>query len=254
MIKRLNNTESELRMREFEVITPETMQGINTGSIQTAHITEYGACMHDFISLPCTKYRDCINCNEQVCIKGDDEKLNRLQKRLELEMGFLKSDTTAVESGLLNADQHYKRRLIIIQRCQELITLLSDETLNTPLLKYANAFQGKIVSNEEGVLNILPNAQCVHADGSHKNIGSCGTNASCSDHAPIACYLCPKFRPWQDAPHIVILNQLLYERDHIHKETEDLAIASINDRAIIAVTQVINQCYELNHHKESING
>jgi len=125
--------------------------------------------------------------------------------------------------------------------------------MNGPLLMYANAFQGKIVLDEDEVLNILPNAQRIRADDSPSNIGSCGTNASCSDHAPIACYLCPKFRPWQDAPHKVILNQLLYERDRIHKETEDLTIASINDRAIIAVTQVINQCYELNRHKESIN-
>lgn len=129
MIKKLNNNKNELGLHEFEVMTPETFQEINTRSIQTAHVTEYGACIHDFIMSPCSKHRDCINCNEQVCIKGDNEKLDRLKKRLDREKLLLGNDKGAVDEGLLGADRHYQKRLITIKRCEELIVILSDENL-----------------------------------------------------------------------------------------------------------------------------
>jgi len=125
--------------------------------------------------------------------------------------------------------------------------------MNAPLMAYANAFQGKLVKDEEEAHDKLAGAGRIRTEDSQDNIGSCGTNAFCRDYAPIACYLCKKFMPWQDAPHHLILRDLVEERDRISKETGDLAIAAINDRAIIAVTQVIKQCDELNKGKESKN-
>lgn len=39
--------------------------------VPTAHTTDFGYCIHDFSMLPCQIHRDCLNCNEHVCIKGD---------------------------------------------------------------------------------------------------------------------------------------------------------------------------------------
>ncbi len=125
--------------------------------------------------------------------------------------------------------------------------------MNGPLIRYANAFQGNLVKDEVEAHEQLAGAGRIRTQESQDNIGSCGTNAFCHDYAPIACYLCKKFMPWQDAPHHLILRDLVEERDRISKETGDLAIASINDRAIIAVTQVMKQCAELNRDKESSN-
>lgn len=122
--------------------------------------------------------------------------------------------------------------------------------MNAPLLKYANAFQGKLVKGEAEAQDKFAGASRIRTDESQDDIGSCGTSAFCSDYAPIACYLCKKFMPWQDAPHHLILRDLVEERDRISKETGDLAIAAINDRAIIAVTQVMKQCDELNRGRE----
>ena len=77
--------------------------------------------------------------------------------------------------------------------------------MNTPLLKYANAFQGKLVKGESEAQEQLPGAGRIYTEDDQENIGSCGTNAFCRDHAPVACYLCKKFMPWQDAPHYLIL-------------------------------------------------
>jgi integrase len=125
--------------------------------------------------------------------------------------------------------------------------------MNAPLLRYANAFQGSLVKDEAEAQDKLAGAGRIRTEGSKDNVGSCGTDAFCRDYAPIACYLCKKFMPWQDAPHHLILITLVDERDRISKETGDLVIAAINDRAIIAVTQVMKQCAELKRDKESSN-
>lgn len=46
------------------------------------HITEFGYCTHDYVISSCEKFRDCVNCSEQLCIKGNSENLTRLKSRL----------------------------------------------------------------------------------------------------------------------------------------------------------------------------
>lgn len=138
---------------------------------------------------------------------------------------------------------------VYVQNHPDFATTIS-AIMNGPLIKYANAFQGKLVKGEAEAQKKFSEASRIRTDESKDDVGSCGTSAFCRDHAPIACYLCKKFMPWQDAPHHLILRDLVEERDRISKETGDLAIAAINDRAIIAVTQVIKQCNELNRGKE----
>ncbi|NRB38359.1 MAG: site-specific integrase [Pseudomonadales bacterium] len=116
------------------------------------------------------------------------------------------------------------------------------EVMNSHLTQYVAAFQGEIVKNEEEALSENPNASRIRTEDALDNIGSCGTNAMCSKYAPVACYLCEKFRPWRDAPHHLVLKHLEEERNSLFND--DPAIASINDRAIQAVLQVIVRCNE----------
>ncbi|MFK5893995.1 MAG: site-specific integrase [Pseudomonadota bacterium] len=125
------------------------------------------------------------------------------------------------------------------------------QIMNGALMKYANAFQGKIVDSESQAKTENPDACRIRTNDSSDDVGSCGTSAMCQDYAPIACYICPKFRPWRDAPHHIVLKWLLEERQRILDETEDLEISAINDRAIIAVTHVIMLCQE---KKDAKNG
>jgi len=119
------------------------------------------------------------------------------------------------------------------------------EIMNSSLMRYASAFQGNIVESEDDVFVTMPGAERIRTNDSRNNIGSCGTNAMCHDYAPVACYTCPKFNAWRDAPHYRVLKWLLDERERIIQETNDLGIAAINDRAIYAVTQVMKRCSEL---------
>jgi len=119
------------------------------------------------------------------------------------------------------------------------------EIMNGSLMRYASAFQGEVVESEDSVLSAVPGAQRIRTSDSSDNVGSCGTNTMCHDYAPVACYTCPKFKAWRDAPHHLILKWLLDERERIVEETNDLEIAAINDRAIYAVTQVMKRCDDL---------
>lgn len=123
------------------------------------------------------------------------------------------------------------------------ISAIMDESLR----KYADAFQGKIVKDEiEAQIKVKDanRISCVEQDSS---VGSCGTHNVCHDHAPIACYVCNKFMPWANAPHHLILTQLIEEREYLVQIGVSVEILAINDRVILAVQQVIDACKEFNH-------
>ena len=130
---------------------------------------------------------------------------------------------------------------VYIKNIPEFAQKISD-VMSPQLVKYANAFTGKVVEDEDEAQSESPDAARIPCSEIGGNIGSCGTHSLCFDNAPVACYLCPKFRPWRHAPHHLVLNWLVNERERIAKMTDDLTIASVNDRAIYAVTQVILEC------------
>ncbi|WP_407079118.1 site-specific integrase [Acinetobacter johnsonii] len=123
------------------------------------------------------------------------------------------------------------------------ISSIMDESLR----KYADAFQGKVVKDEIEAQSQIKDAHRISSVEQDCDVGSCGTNQYCNDYAPIACYLCSKFMPWANAPHYLVLEQLIKERDDLIKMGCSLEVAAVNDRTIIAVQQVIDACKEFNH-------
>lgn len=106
---------------------PVTMQEFNTLEHAAVHVTEYGYCVHDYTMSPCEKFRDCINCAEQVCIKGDDtEKLDRIKKRLLKSERLFFLAEAAVESGEMGADRWYQYHKKTVTRLRELVAILDN--------------------------------------------------------------------------------------------------------------------------------
>ncbi|WP_017047122.1 site-specific integrase [Vibrio anguillarum] len=130
---------------------------------------------------------------------------------------------------------------VYIKNIPEFAQKISD-VMSPQLVKYANAFRGKVVEDEAEAQSQHPDATRIPCREVGDDIGSCGTNSMCFDNAPVACYPCPKFRPWRHAPHHLVLRWLVNERDRIAKITDDLTVAAVNDRAIYAVMQVIMEC------------
>ena len=106
---------------------PVTMQEFNTLEHSSVHVTEYGYCVHDYTMSPCEKFRDCVNCIEQVCIKGDDtEKLDRIKRRLVKSERLFSLAETAVASGEMGADRWYQYHKKTVTRLRELVAILEE--------------------------------------------------------------------------------------------------------------------------------
>lgn len=117
-----------------------SLQEHNTRASLAVHITEYGECKHSYIDEPCMKHRDCLNCNELVCTKGNDDRLKRIQEKLKKERLLLRGDEKAVNDGVKGAEQWYQRRLTTIKRCESLIAwLTSDDVKVGDMIKLADA-------------------------------------------------------------------------------------------------------------------
>ncbi len=143
------------------------------------------------------------------------------------------SDTQNVDVYVANAPEH---------------AVHISKIMNQPLARYASAFAGKLVEDEGEANAENKGAARIPCREKDCDVGSCGTSSFCQDYAPIACYLCPKFRPWAHAPHHLILEWLVEERERLKADTNgDMQIVSINDRAILAVCQVIQLCKEHNN-------
>lgn len=103
------------------------------------HATEYGVCVHDYTMSPCDKFRDCINCTEQVCVKGNDSKLARLKVRLDHEERQLQAHVRAMAEQKVGADRWYQHAIKTVARLRELVEILeSDQVEEGAVIKLRN--------------------------------------------------------------------------------------------------------------------
>lgn len=124
---------------EVEKHVPITIQEFNTMEKGAVHVTEFGICVHDFTMSPCEKYRDCLNCSEQVCIKGDSEKLFRIKKCLEQVEQQYKASKQAMNKDLAGADRWYEYHKNTMQQLQELVAILENPNVpNNAQIKLRN--------------------------------------------------------------------------------------------------------------------
>ncbi|WP_028629267.1 integrase [Metapseudomonas resinovorans] len=94
-----------------------------------AHVTEYGFCVHDYSMLPCQKHRDCLNCTEQICVKGDATKLDRLKQQRRLTQMQLEKAKAADTSGTYGADRWSQHQIKTLERLDQLIQVLESPDL-----------------------------------------------------------------------------------------------------------------------------
>lgn len=106
---------------------PVTLKDLDVIGEGAAHVTEYGFCVHDFSMLPCQKHMDCINCTEQVCIKGDSEKLARLKMQRDKTKEQLEKAESGMSEGLYGAGRWYDHQKKTLDRTNELIRLLESD-------------------------------------------------------------------------------------------------------------------------------
>jgi len=88
--------------------------------IPTAHTTDFGMCIHDYSMIVCQVHTDCINCHEQVCVKGDKKKMEWARKKLdeaELLAARAKKD---LSEGIFVAERWYDHHMLTLERLRQL--------------------------------------------------------------------------------------------------------------------------------------
>lgn len=97
-----------------------------TGSI---HLTDYGLCTHDYAMSPCDKHLDCLNCNEMVCIKGDDVRTNNIQLTRDQTKLLLTQAEAAEDSDTYGASRWVEHQRRTIDRCDQWLAALESPTV-----------------------------------------------------------------------------------------------------------------------------
>lgn len=122
-----------------------------------------------------------------------------------------------------------------------------DRAVAMQLAPLAQAFAGVLIADESQAARAGDPSSRIcdpHFDVSMKPMGNCGKHGFCGSLAPISCYTCSNFQPWLDGPHEAVLSHLISERERF-LATSDIRIASINDRTILAVAEVVRRCEEI---------
>jgi integrase len=127
-----------------------------------------------------------------------------------------------------------------------------DKAVAFTLAPLARAFAGIIIEDEQQAARAGDPSSRICGPQfapSMKPMGSCATSDPCNLFAPVACYTCRKFQPWVDGPHEAVLDRLIAERDRFAASC-DLRVAAVNDRAILAVAEVVLKCKEFSEATE----
>ncbi len=109
---------------------PLTIAEFSSMERGACHISEWGVCVHDFVISPCDKFRDCLNCEEHVCVKGPEfggeARLARIKERLSLVQGELDAALTAISSDSHSADRWVEYHQRTLRRLQQLVEILEN--------------------------------------------------------------------------------------------------------------------------------
>ena len=106
-----------------------TARQLIEGDLAGVHLTRYGACLHDFAASPCPMYRDCLNCVEHACVKGDERAERALRERLAVIEKAVASAEEAAAIGEGNSEIWLSRKRIELARLRELVALIDDAAI-----------------------------------------------------------------------------------------------------------------------------
>jgi len=107
---------------------PLTTQEVNLMERGALHVSVWGVCSHDFIMSPCEKFRDCLNCEEHVCIKGPGKENNDRLKRIKDRLAQVEQDYDAARHASTNgdagADRWFEYHQKTVERLRQLVEIL----------------------------------------------------------------------------------------------------------------------------------
>lgn len=128
--------------------------------IVAAHTTDYGWCTHNFASEPCQMYRDCTNCEEQECVKGEEHKEANLRSLKNETEYLLKEARAALDDEEYGADTWVKHQTKTLERVNALLAIIDDPSVPAGARVRLNLANAALITSD----NIEPN-EAIEADG-----------------------------------------------------------------------------------------
>jgi hypothetical protein len=114
----------DLSVPKPRVIAIRDVSGVlRTGS---AHITDYGMCTHDYAMPTCELHRDCLNCNELVCVKGDTVKTQNIRFVKDETENLLKEAELAESTSVYGASRWVTHHRETLEHCVQLLSILDN--------------------------------------------------------------------------------------------------------------------------------
>lgn len=116
------------------VVIPIKRADYAAAKIPTAHVTDFGYCIHDFSFEPCQLHRGCLSCNDHVCVKGDQAAEGRLALKLEETKRLLAQAQAAMGEEEYGADRWVEHNLAVLERLEALRGILADPGIENGVL------------------------------------------------------------------------------------------------------------------------
>lgn len=126
LVRKADNGHMYGPIAEFIARAPVSRDEYMSLRVPTAHATEYGVCVHDWTMMPCQKHRDCMNCHEQICIKGDAERNLRVRRSLEIAEIEHKKAIEALADGWEGAGRWESHHYRTLKRLRNLVAIFDD--------------------------------------------------------------------------------------------------------------------------------
>ena len=143
-VERSRSLQNQSSLHRYFLDTHEHLQGnmpveetdVHAKESGPVHKTLYGYCGLDWTMSPCMKYRDCLNCTEHLCIKGDADSLVRIRSHVNDTQQEYNKALDAIRLGAAGADRWFQYQAWSLARSRELLRLLeSDEVEDGAILK-----------------------------------------------------------------------------------------------------------------------
>lgn len=92
-------------------------------------MTEVGACSHDYAMSPCMVHRDCLNCEEMYCVKGDAVRCERVRTlRDNTRQSLLRAESAHGDSAY-GASRWVVHQRTTLEHLDRLLELLDDPSI-----------------------------------------------------------------------------------------------------------------------------
>jgi hypothetical protein len=124
---------------QHEALPPVERSAFREAVISTAHVTEIGFCLADWITSPCPEFGSCRTCEDCAIQKGDKEALARTEAEREEAAWILERLEAEVDDGTIGASNHYDTAKANLDALDRIIAIHNDPAIPDGTLVQPNA-------------------------------------------------------------------------------------------------------------------